>query len=195
MSYPLALRFKKIAIARQLAVEDSSGQLMLYVKQKAFKLREAVTVFGDREQTRPLYQVNADRVIDFSATYDISDAGGASLGSIRQKGMQSLWRTRYDILRGGAVVFSVQEENPWAKMADGMLGEVPLLGLLTGYLFHPRYLITTADGRDVIRVVKQPAFFESLFQVSRLDTPLKAEDERLLLIGAVVTILLERRRG
>ncbi|MGH7460830.1 MAG: hypothetical protein ACREMA_07355 [Longimicrobiales bacterium] len=195
MSYPLALRFKKIAIARQLAVEDNSGQLMLYVKQQAFKLKEAVTVYGDREQTRPLYRVNADRVIDFSATYHIADAGGQGLGSIRQKGMQSFWRARYDIVRDGAVVFSVQEENPWAKMADGFLGEVPVIGLLTGYLFHPRYVITTPDGKEVIRAVKQPAFLESLFQVNRLATPLKPEDERLLLIGAVVMILLERRRG
>ncbi len=195
MSYPLVLRFKKIAIARQLAVEDNRGQLMLYVKQQAFKLKEAVTVYADREQTRPLYRINADRVIDFSATYHITDAGGAALGSIRQKGMQSFWRARYDILRDGAVVFSVQEENPWAKMADGFLGEVPLLGLLTGYLFHPRYLITTADGKEAIRAVKQPAFLESMFQVNRLSTPLKPEDERLLLIGAVVMILLERRRG
>ena len=195
MSYPLSLRFKKIAIARQLAVEDRSGQLMLYVKQQAFKLKEAVTVYGDREQTRPLYRINADRVIDFSATYHISDAAGQGLGSIRQKGMQSFWRARYDIVRDGAVVFSVQEENPWAKMADGFLGEVPVLGLLTGYLFHPRYLIRTSDGKEVIRAVKQPAFLESLFQVDRLATPLKPEDERLLLIGAVVMILLERRRG
>ena len=195
MSYPLALRFKKIAIARQLAVEDNAGQLMLYVKQQAFKLKEAVTVYGDREQTRPLYRINADRVIDFSATYHISNAAGQALGSIRQQGMRSIWRTRYDILRDGAVVFSVQEENPWAKMGDAFLGEIPVLGVLTGYLFHPRYLISTADGKEVIRAVKQPAFWESLFQVNRLQTPLKPEDERLLLIGAVVTILLERRRG
>jgi hypothetical protein len=152
-------------------------------------------VYGDREQTRPLYRINADRVIDFSATYHISDSAGQGLGSIRQKGMQSFWRARYDIVRDGAVVFSVQEENPWAKMADGFLGEVPILGLLTGYLFHPRYLIKTSDGKEVIRAVKQPAFLESLFQVSRLNAPLKPEDERLLLIGAVVMILLERRRG
>jgi hypothetical protein len=195
VAYPLALRFKKIAIARQMAVEDNGGQLMLYVKQKAFKLREAVTVYADREQTRPLYRINADRIIDFSATYRIEEEGGKELGAIRQKGMRSIWRSRYEILRGENVVFSVQEENPWAKVGDHIMGELPVVGFLTGYLFHPKYLIKTADGKEVIRAVKQPAFFESLFQVDRLPAALTPDDERLLLIGAVTMILLERRRG
>ena len=55
MSYPLSLRFKIIAIAEQLAVHDSSGRLMMYVKQKAFKLKEAITVYSDEGQQWPLY--------------------------------------------------------------------------------------------------------------------------------------------
>lgn len=42
---------------------------------KAFKLKEAITVFADEAQTRPLYHINAGRVIDFSATYTINVAG------------------------------------------------------------------------------------------------------------------------
>lgn len=195
MSYPLTLRFKKIALARQFSVEDTGGRLLMYVKQQAFKLREAITIYADREQTTPLYRVNADRVIDFSATYDINAADGSYVGALRQQGMKSLWRTRYDIFRDHDVVFHVREENPWAKVGDGLLSEIPLLNLLSGYLFHPRYLITTAAGQEVIRARKEAAFFESVFAVERLSTPLTAEDERLLLIGAVVTVLLERRRG
>lgn len=117
MSYPLTLRFKRIAIARQLSVEDAGGQLLMYVKQQAFKLREAITVYADSAQTRPLYKVNADRVIDFAATYNISDQAGNGIGAVRQQGMRSIWRTRYDILREGTPIFHVQEENPWARSA------------------------------------------------------------------------------
>ena len=95
MSYPLSLTFKKIALANQFSVEDASGRLLMYVKQKAFKLREAITIYSDREQTRPLYHVNADRVIDFSATYAITAADGTYVGAIRQQGMKSFWRARY----------------------------------------------------------------------------------------------------
>ncbi|HEY0672492.1 MAG TPA: hypothetical protein VGD27_09510 [Longimicrobiales bacterium] len=195
MSYPLTLRFKVLAIARQLSVQDNSGRLLMYVKQKAFKLREAITVYADEGQAQPLYHIQADRVIDFSARYHITDAAGQELGSVRQRGMRSIWRARYDIFRNDAVVFTVQEENPLAKVGDSFLGEIPILGFFAGYLFHPKYLVSTADGRPVLRATKQPALFEGLFQIDRLETPLTPDDERLLLIGSVTTVLLEKTRG
>jgi hypothetical protein len=192
MSYPLTLRFKVIAIARQFSIEDSSGRLLMYVKQKAFKLREAITVYADAEQARELYQIRADRVIDFSARYTITDAGGQEIGSVRQQGMRSIWRARYGILRGDVPVFEVKEENPWAKVGDQFVKDIPFL---SGFLFHPRYLVSTPDGRAVLRASKQSAWFEGRFRIDRLETPLSAEDERLLVIGAVTTVLLEKTRG
>lgn len=207
MSYPLTVRFKILAIARQLAVYDSSQRLLMYVKQKAFKLKESITVFADEQQTRPLYTIAADRMIDFSATYNITSVDGVAIGAIRQKGMQSLWRSRYEIVRDDAVVFTAREENPWSKVADGLFEGIPVVGMLSGYIFHPRYLISrgtdvpsssmfeTPEGGDVARATKQPAFLESVFTIERLPTPLDADEERLLLISTVAMILLERRRG
>lgn len=195
MSYPLTLRFKILAIAQQLSVQDSSQQLLMYVKQKAFKLKEAITVYADKEQTRPLYQIAADRIIDFSARYNISAADGTALGAIRQKGMKSLWRSRYEILRGEDVVFTAREENPWSKFANSLFEGLPVIGALSGYVFHPRYLISANGNGDVVRATKAPAFLESVFTLERLPTRISAEDERLLVIAAVTMILLERRRG
>ena len=73
MKYPLNLSFKLLAIAQQITGTDAAGQVVFYVKQKAFKLKEAVTVFADVEQTKPMYTIKADRVIDFSARYDFND--------------------------------------------------------------------------------------------------------------------------
>ena len=195
MSYPLTLRFKILAVARQLSVRDSDQRLLMYVKQKAFKLKEAITVYADEEQTKPLYRIAADRVIDFSATYLITDAAGANIGALRQKGMKSLWRSTYEIVRGDEVVFTVREENPWAKVGNSLFEGIPLIGALSGYVFHPSYLISANGRGDVLRARKEAAFLESMFLVQRLETPLPPEDERLLLIGMVTTVLLERRRG
>ncbi|MEX2610941.1 MAG: hypothetical protein WEA24_13410 [Gemmatimonadota bacterium] len=195
MSYPLTLRFKILAIARQLAVEGADGRLLMYVKQKAFKLKEAITVFADREQTRPLYRIKADRIIDFSATYAIEDADGAQLGAIRRRGMKSLWRARYEIVRGEEVIFTASEENPVAKLANSLFEGIPLIGALSGYVFHPRYVLATHGGTAVVRATKQAAFLESVFTIERLEAPLPTEDERLLLIGVVCMVLLERERG
>ncbi|MFQ5407261.1 MAG: hypothetical protein ACE5FI_02420, partial [Anaerolineales bacterium] len=90
--YPLKLSFKIIAIAPQVKVTDATGQLVLYVRQKALALKESVKVYADEQQQRMLYEIKADRVIDFSANYAIMSADGRSIGKISRKGAKSLWK-------------------------------------------------------------------------------------------------------
>lgn len=198
MNFPLELRFKILAIAQQVAVRDSLGQLIAYVKQKAFKLKEDVTVFADEEQTRPLYRLRADRILDISAQYRIEDTSGRLLGTVKRRGMRSLWRAQYEISRAdqaGQAAFVVQEANPWSKVGDKLLGEIPVLGLLSAYLFHPRYRVTRADtGSVVAEAEKLPALFEGRFKIEARGS-MSAEDELVVVLSMLMMLLLERRRG
>ncbi|HEX2091298.1 MAG TPA: hypothetical protein VHG28_02805 [Longimicrobiaceae bacterium] len=195
MDFPLQLRFKTVAISPQISVTDASGSLLFYVKQKAFKLKEAVTVFADTEQTRPLYRIAADRVLDISAQYHFEDESGAPLGVLQRRGMRSLWRAHYEIHRGGGPILTIREENPWVKVIDGLLGEVPVLGLFTGYLFHPAYRVARADNDEVmLRARKQPALFEGRYTVERV-AELSPNDETLAVLSVLMMLLLERGRG
>ena len=195
MLFPLDLRFKLVAIASQIAVRDATGHLLCYVKQKAFKLKEAVTVYGDEAQTRPLYRIGADRVIDISAQYQIEDMAGATLGVVKRHGMRSFWRTHYEAFRDGRPVLAIREENPWVKLADGLFTQLPILGMFAGYLFNPTYVVTHADtGTAVLRVVKQRAFLEGRYRIDAV-APTSDDDERLAVLSILMMLLLERQRG
>jgi hypothetical protein len=195
MNFPLDLRFKILAIAAQMYVRDSGGRVICYVKQKAFKLKEDVTVFGDEAQTRPLYRIRADRVIDFSAQYRIEDMTGREIGTIKRRGMRSFWRSHYEVERGGQPVLTIQEENPWVKVADGFFTEIPILNLFSGYLFHPAYGVTRVDsGAVALRAKKQAAFLEGRFRVEATG-PMSEDDERLGVLSILMMLLLERARG
>lgn len=195
MDFPLDLRFKTIALSPQISVTEPSGRIVAYVRQKAFKLKEAVTVFGDVAQTRPLYTIAADRVFDISAQYHIEDVSGSQLGVLQRQGMRSFWKAHYEINRAGQPLFTVREENPWIKIIDGVLGEIPIIGMLSGYAFHPAYRVTRA-GTDaaVLRLVKRPALFEGRYSIERL--AVLAQDEELLaILGLLMLVLMERSRG
>lgn len=90
MKFPLSLSFKIMALAPQISAVDADGNLQFYVRQQLMKFKEAVDVFADTNQSQLLYTIKADRVIDWSATYTIADAGGRRLGAIARKGMRSL---------------------------------------------------------------------------------------------------------
>jgi len=195
MNYPLQLSFEILSIAKKLSVVDASGKLCLFVKQKAFKLKESVTVFADVNQQVPMYELGADRIIDFSASYHFKEArGGAHLGSVKRQGMKSLWKARYDIVNGGGPVLKIQETNPWAKVCDSLFGEIPILGMFSGYVFHPEYEVVREDGTSVMRLKKEPAFFQGKFSIEKLGA-MSEEEETRILLSLIMMVLLEKQRG
>ncbi len=194
MNYPLELSFKHLALARQISVRDASGSLVFYVKQKAFKLKEAVSVFADAEQTQLRYTINANKILDFSARYQINDAHGQPIGAVARRGMKSLWRAHYEIYDGDKLTLTIREANPWTKVLDSLVGEIPIVGIFTGYMFHPAYLVERADGTSVMRLVKRPAFLEGKFTIERHAQLDEREGVRALL-SLLMMVLLERRRG
>jgi hypothetical protein len=109
--------------------------------------------------------------------------------------MRSIWRAHYELLdEQDQLLATVREENPMAKVADSFLGEVPLLGMFSGYLFHPKYLMTASNGQPMLRLTKQPAMFEGRYTVEKL-SEFDPVDELRSLMGLLMMTLLERNRG
>jgi hypothetical protein len=196
MNYPIDLSFKLLALASQIRVTDASGNMLGYVKQKMFKLKEDIQVFADEGQTNQLFGIKANKIIDFSAKYNFTDRNGTPLGSIQRKGMRSIWKAHYEIYdERENPVMEIHEESAWVKVFDALVGQVPIVGAFTGYMFNPAYLVTrTGGGAVVARLAKQPAFFEGKFQLTQQGQMNEMEETRVLLSVLTMT-LLERARG
>jgi uncharacterized protein YxjI len=194
VNYPLTLTFKIVAMAPQLAVTDAHGNLVAYIKQKLFKLKEDVTVFEDEQKTRPAFNMKADKIIDWSPRYTFIDQLGQTVGSVKRQGKKSLWKAHYDVYEGETIKMLIREEKPWVKVWDGLISEVPILGMFSGYMFHPAYMVSSPDGRVILRMEKQPAFFEGKFKIEKL-AELSVEDEKRAFLSLMMMVLLERARG
>ena len=195
MNYPVDFTFKLLAIASQIYIRDANGTLLGYVKQKLFKLKEDINIFADEQQTVHLFNIKADRVLDFSAKYNFTDASGRPLGSIKRKGMRSIFKASYEIYdEQDLQVMKINEENGWIKVIDSLIGEVPVVGMFTGYLFNTSYIVARLDEQPIARLAKQPAFFEGKFRMTKLGDVDATEETRVLLSLLAMT-LLERVRG
>lgn len=194
MNYPLQLRFKILALAPQIYVQEAGGGEVCYVKQKLFRFKEKVEVFTNSTRSTLLSTIQADRMIDFNANYTFTMADGTRLGSVRRRGLRSIWRAHYEILDdAGNIAFEMKEENPGAKIVDSVLGEIPIIGMFTGYFCHPRYSILH-NGTPVLRVTKKRAFLESSFTVEKLGD-IDSRDEWRVVHSLLMFVLMERSRG
>lgn len=195
LKFPINFRFKISSLANDFTATDATGNTVAYVRQKMFKLKEDISIYNDESRTTVNYKIKADRWLDFSAAYSFFDADGSEFGKIARKGWRSIWKAEYELIdQHQKVQYSVREENGWVKVFDSMLGEIPILGMFTGYLFNPSYIVKNVDGDEIVRLKKQPSFFGRQFQIDKLGSIDNDDDDRIML-GLMMMILLERRRG
>lgn len=196
LNYPLDFKFKITTLASDFNITDRNGNYVAYVRQKMFKLKEDVIVFNDESRTKELFRIQANQWIDFNASYSIKDAINVkNFGRLARKGMRSIWKSTYEVLdENDKAKFTVTEDNAWVKFFDGMVGEIPIIGMFTGYFLNPTYTVKGIDGKEYFRLKKMPSMFGRRFQLDRL-IDIDDEDESLVVLSLLMMVLLERARG
>ena len=160
MNYPLNLSFKIVAIAPQIYVSDAQGSPVCFVKQKLFKLKEDIIVFSDSSKSRQIANIKSNKNSRLVCPLLLHRSTGwrnwldRQTGDSNPSGEQAMmYSTRVMTPRTSGI----HEENPWTKVLDSILGDIPILGFLSGYFLHPAYTAARPDGTPVMRVQKQPA--------------------------------------
>jgi len=197
LQYPLTLNFKIVAVAPQISVEDATGREILYVRQKLMQLRDKIHVFSNSSQSQELYEINADRIIDWSARFVFTDPQGRTVGAVQRQGNRSIWRATYDVQSAeGQDLFRIEEEQPWLKVIDYYVEEIPIVGLFSGYFFSPTYGVKRlATGQTELRITKHRTFIARKFVIDKLTAnPLPEAEEVATLLGIMIMVLHERRR-
>lgn len=192
LNFPIDLEFQIGTISNDFIAYDAEGIAMAYVRQKLLNWKEEIHVFEDDTKSNLLYKINADRWLDFSASYSFSTLQGDYLGRIARHGMRSLWRASYDIMDNDDLVqYHIEEENPWIKALDSIFGDMPMVG---NYIFNPTYLITSVNGDLIARLRKEPSLFGHKFTVyNKVD--ILPDHGEIIMLGVMMMVLLERKRG
>ncbi|MCD6555728.1 MAG: hypothetical protein J7K64_00915 [Bacteroidales bacterium] len=195
LNYPLKFTFKIGTLSNDFTAKDADDHTIAYVRQKLFKLKEQVIVYSDEKKTSEKYYIKANKWLDFNTAYSFTTPEGTNLGKVARKGWKSLWKAKYELYdENDQQDLVIEEENPFAKVMDAMFSEIPVLGMFTGYVFNPKYTVKRPDGMLVARVAKEKSFFGRRFSITKLADFEQGEETRILL-GSMMMLLLERRRG
>jgi len=195
LQFPISLQFKISTLASDFVAKDAEERTLAYVRQKLFKLKEDIGVYSDESRAEKMYSIMANKWLDFSASYLFYNVHNLPIGRVARKGWKSLWQARYEVYDGADNQdLLIQEENAWIKVADALLGEIPILSFFTGYFFNPSYVVNRPDGTLVARLTKKPSFFGRKFEITK-EAPFEEGEEERILLSLMMLVLLERRRG
>lgn len=196
IQYPIDLTFKITTLSNDFSAKDADGVSLAYVKQKLFKLKESVTVFSNENKNEELFYIKADKWLDFNTSYTFTKKhSDQKIGRIVRKGWKSLWKSEYEIYdEQDNPDLLLKEDNAWVKIVDHFFSQLPIIGMFSGYVFNPKYNITRPDGTLVVQITKEQSFWGRKFKLSKISEFESGEEERVLL-GSMMMILLERRKG
>ncbi|RJQ32599.1 MAG: hypothetical protein C4562_02985 [Actinobacteria bacterium] len=96
--YDLRRKVLKL-VGGAFTINAADGSLAFYSKMKAFKLKEDIRLYTDKEMTQELLTIQARQILDFQAAYDVVDAvSGEKVGALKRKGLKSLIQDEWIIM-------------------------------------------------------------------------------------------------
>jgi len=194
VSYPVTASFSILSIGQTVRITDALGTLILYVKQKAFRLKTDVVVFADEAQTQPVYRIRGDRMMG-SVKYAVSTADGRLVGTLQRQWASFLWSATYRVFdANGAELGTIRQQNPWVRVLHGLVEEIPFVGIVAQMFVNPTYVVDVPVGVTVMRLVKKASFTSRTFVIESV-AQLARDTEQVVLPAVVTFALMERARA
>ncbi len=164
---------------------DENGMLVLYSKQKAFKLKEDFRVYTDENQLQELLTIKTPQILDFGATYNVEDATtGQSVGAIRRKGIKSIFKDEWIFLSSdGSEVGKLTETSVLGAIVSRLIKLIP-----------QTYVITSADGSIIAEIKQHFNPFVLKYSMSIFGSN-GSIDRRLLISSGILLAAIEGRQN
>ncbi|NGM71795.1 hypothetical protein [Sphingobacterium sp. SGL-16] len=193
-NYPLHFKFKITTFSNDFEATDALGNTIFYVREKILIWRDQMKVYSDSSKSELLYEIKSNKLIDFQQTFTITNPQGNIIGKVRRKSIRSLWKSTFKLMDTyDNHDHTIQEKNAFVKLWDGIFGEIPIIGMLSGYVFNPSYILSANEGEELFELNKEPSFFGRKFTVHKI-TEKEVNEERMVLSLALM-VLNERSRG
>jgi len=177
------LKRQVFALTGKLRFYDPQGNLVLFVEQKMFRLKEDIRLYSDETKSQEILLINARKIIDWAAAYDVTDPlTGGKVGVLRRKGWRSMVRDEWEVLDAG--------DQPLGLLTEDSIGYAILRRLLLGSLLPQNYDILFG-GTRVADLRQKFNLFAYQMNIDFSMDPTNRLDRRLGLAAATLLAIVE----
>ncbi|MBI5440614.1 MAG: hypothetical protein HY900_05300 [Deltaproteobacteria bacterium] len=167
-------------------IYDGQGQLVLYSKLKAFKLKEDLRLFTGEDMREELLAIHARKVLDISTTYDVTDSvTGQRVGALQRKGLRSLLRDEWLLLD--------VDDREIGRVREDSMALALLRRILTNLV--PQRFDVEVMGQKVATVRQNFNPFVLKLTVDFTADQSRLLDRRMGLAAALLLCAIEGRQG
>jgi uncharacterized protein YxjI len=139
---------------RSVDATGGEGPVIAVAQQKRMAFKEHVTFYADEARTQPVFGFKARQRLDLGATYDVTDASGAPIGSFRKVFRESLLRSTWQLTSTDGLQAKGTERNATVAILRRLWDFLPIVGdIPSPFVFH--FDFTAPDGSIVLSSVRR----------------------------------------
>lgn len=179
------IRKKVIALTNQYWIEDWSGTILGYSRQKMIKIKEDIRVFTDEGMSTEIFRIQQENVLDSWGTFAVIDSPtGHVVGKIRRRITSNFVWDEYQLLDANGTQFGKIAESAGRGLARKF---VPFGGLV------PEHISVEVNGRVVCEIKQQFKIVGDSWEVDLTAMPVYL-DRRVVLATMLMLGMIERER-
>ena len=167
-------------------VYDDDGNVVLYSKMKAFKLKEDIRLYTGEDMRTEVLTIQARSIIDFGAGYDVYDpVAKQRVGTLRRRGFKSMIRDEWTVLDGAErEIATVREDSQFKALVRRFVESASM--------FLPQKYHMEMGGQHVVMYHQNFNPFVKKLAVD-VNDPAGALDRRLVLATGILLAAVEGR--
>lgn len=165
---------------------DEEGNVLLYSKVKAFKLKEDIRITLDEAGNTEVLEIHARQYLDFSANYDVTDSSsGKVIGTLQRKGFKSIIKDEWIVKDPKENELAViKEENAFLAVIRRLF--IPMI---------PQRYDVLVDGEEIAEYKQNFNPFTYRLDVLIKDSAKDKVDTRLLICAAIMLGAIEGKQS
>ncbi|MEW6093122.1 MAG: hypothetical protein AB1531_04065 [Chloroflexota bacterium] len=180
------LKRQVFTLTGKLRFYNPQEQMVLYVEQKMFRLREDIRVYNDESKSQEVLLIKARSIIDFNAAYDVLEpAFNQKIGTLRRKGWRSMMRDEWEVLD--------VNDNLIGMLFEDSVGQAMLRRFLLGSLLPQNYDMTLGETR-VADLRQRFNLFAYQLDLDFSMDPARRLDRRLGIAAATLLAIIEGKQ-
>ena len=175
-------------LGSSIEVFDERQNMIGFCRQKAFRLRESLTLYTDETKAKVVLTIQTRQIIDFGLTFEVRLADGALIGSLRRKGFRSIVRDEWHVL------------DPSGEQIGIMLEESSNLALLRrfidliAFIIPQVYNVADMSGRAIASLRTHRHLLVHKLGVTIHEQDAQIDDLMILALGCLL-LAVEGREG
>jgi uncharacterized protein YxjI len=176
-------------LSSKFHVYDDAGNVVLFSKMKAFKLKEDLRLFTGEDMQTELLAIRARKILDFSSAYDVIDSeSGQKIGALKRKGLKS-------ILRDEWIIMDTQDRDVGIIREDSAALAIIRRFIELASAFLPQAYNVEVNGRQVATVKQNFNPFVRKLTLTFEPGTEAMLDRRLGIAAGICLIAIEGKQG